>query len=178
MIIQYIYNTVSKSPDIGTIFSSITAVIALLFSFYGLYLQRKHNRLSVKPNANFIFGNYENDIYVKLRNTGLGPLVIVKNSITFEGKNYTAIIETLDEKLLEIVYTDFCESIDSRTLPPGDEIFLIRYQTHDRKDAKNIKLLRKHLSKLVFNIEYKDFYNKKYPVSCRDGTWFSGNVIS
>jgi hypothetical protein len=71
---------VSKPEAIAAIANTVAAfgsvavaIIAIFVSIKALRHQREHNKLSVKPLAQVLIGDYENRVYVKLVNTGTGP---------------------------------------------------------------------------------------------------------
>lgn len=68
-------------PDVANavaaIGSAVLAAVAVVLSLISLYLshaalrhQREHNRLTVRPLAYVVVGDYENQLFVKLRNNG------------------------------------------------------------------------------------------------------------
>ena len=159
----------------GTIFSAITAAIALITTFWGLAIQRRHNILSVCPKANFVFGNYEDDIYIKLTNVGIGPLIIKKLYIKKNQEIFESIKASLGNEFNNIEFRDYVESVTDRVIPPGDNLMLIRYMPREdnRNDQEYKRLLRKHLSQLECVVEFIDLYEKKHPVTRRKGDHFA-----
>ncbi len=56
----------------------VTGVIALIFTAISLQVQRKHNKLSVKPIAIISAGDYQDELAVHVQNKGTGPLIIME----------------------------------------------------------------------------------------------------
>jgi len=69
--------------------SAVVALFALLLSCIAYFGQRKHNRLSVRPLAYIMFGDWEDEIFVKVVNNGTGPMII--ESITVLNARGTAL---------------------------------------------------------------------------------------
>src|ERR1700683_2438440 len=72
--------------------AAITAVAALLVSTVSIILaifnmttQRTHNRKSLMPIAHVRLGDYENRIFVRLHNDGVGPMLIDRIVVTRRG---------------------------------------------------------------------------------------------
>ena len=159
---NYLTTNPQVAASIAAVLSSITALIALGLSTYGIISQRKHNRLSVRPVAYFTIGNYENDIYVKLRNYGTGPLVVGKLTVAAE-REYPNLIDATVSKVGPLIWSDFVENIEGRTIPGGEAIVLLRYRPRleNRNDIDDREKLRAALSKVSIQVEYKDIYGKK-----------------
>lgn len=138
-----IMNELNKYTDtlqvIGTILASFTSILAILIALLTYYSQKIHNRNSVKPLLNVIFGDYENCIYVKIQNNGVGP-AIIKSMVCNNDKSETS--DTLiglipKEKMVKIKnqqkiinlrhYNDFVKNIEERVIAPGNEIMLLNY---------------------------------------------------
>jgi hypothetical protein len=73
----------------------IISLLALLATFYQLYLQRLHNEKSLKPIGQIDVGDRKKHIYVHIQNNGLGPLIIDKVVFIKNGIKYNSISECL-----------------------------------------------------------------------------------
>jgi hypothetical protein len=124
---------VSKPEAIAAIANTVAAfgsvavaIIAIFVSIKALRHQREHNKLSVKPLAQVLIGDYENRVYVKLVNTGTGPMIIKSIKIINApdpsrplkcamppGVNWTQYLVTNGA---------------DRSMRPGGDIFLVRFQ--------------------------------------------------
>lgn len=66
-------------PDQAGAFAAVSALfvsfISILLAVAALWMQRRHNYKSLTPIASLPIGDYENSLEVKLRNTGVGPLI-------------------------------------------------------------------------------------------------------
>jgi hypothetical protein len=87
MIYDQVFDFLVSKPEVANaaaaIGSAVVASIALVLSLISLWIsiaalrhQRKHNRLSVRPLAYIMIGDYEDRVFVKLTNNGTGPMII------------------------------------------------------------------------------------------------------
>ncbi len=56
------------------------ATISIILTVVTIKMQRTRNRKSVLPIGHITVGDYENQIFVWLRNDGVGPMIIEKES--------------------------------------------------------------------------------------------------
>lgn len=105
------------------IFSISISIISLIFSIVFSRLQIKHNKYSVKPIASIIIGDYEDDIYIKLRNDGNGPLTITKSIFSTNENTANSLIELF---FLDITWTTFIEELNGRSISPNNELVLLQ----------------------------------------------------
>ena len=75
----------ASNKDLVTAWTAIAALFVSLLSIIltslNLWMQRTHNRKAVLPIGHITVGDYENDIFVRLRNDGVGPLLIESATI-------------------------------------------------------------------------------------------------
>lgn len=67
--------------NIDSIISCVAIFISLLSlgtSIYFSHLHMKHNKNSVRPVSSIRLDDYENELAVKIKNAGTGPLIIKK----------------------------------------------------------------------------------------------------
>ncbi len=162
MPVDYIGIVVNVIPIIIAIISIIIAVISLMG-------QKKHNVNSVKPIIDILLGDYENDIYVKIMNNGVGPAIIDKLICEYEGtmelseRQTFALIELLkDSKATSSVietYESFVEDISGRTIPPRDEIVLVRFTNGSDSNNTALRLL---LKDVTISVHYRDVYDNGF----------------
>ncbi|MCF0075737.1 hypothetical protein LZD49_35025 [Dyadobacter sp. CY261] len=76
--------------------ATLLSLLALFATFYQLYLQRTHNEKSLKPLPQIVLGDHGQDIFVHIRNNGVGPLIVESLTFTRNGKAYSGIEECLD----------------------------------------------------------------------------------
>ena len=154
----------------------VTGVIALIFTAISLQVQRKHNRLSVKPIALISVGNYENELAVHLQNKGTGPLIIKKLSFVDQsGKTEKAIIDFFGSDFKNVVWSTFVADIDGWTILPNETKTLIKLNG-DSADNEFVRVrdkVRKVLAQIQVELLYQDIYEKDMPKKIRKLDWFA-----
>lgn len=158
--------------DVGVVIS----VTALLFAAISLQFQRKHNRLSVRPIAMIILGDFENELAVHLQNKGTGPLIIKKLSITDQsGRTNKAIIDFFASDIYKVVWDVFVADIDGWAILPSETKTLIRLKgdSEDKEFVHSRDEIRKVLAQLQIELLYQDIYEKNMPKKVRKLDWFS-----
>ena len=156
---------------IGTLLTAIIAFFALRVSRNSIdlakqtfYMQEEHNLKSVKPIGDIVTGNYADDIYVKIVNNGIGPLIITKFRVidyNANGKNYENLIDTIPNSILNkiVFWRDGIRGTENRALKAGDELFLLRLTTKQRKQSKEgVIELKEYLKKVALEWTYEDIY--------------------
>jgi hypothetical protein len=153
----------------------IIAAISIIYTIRGLRLQRVHNRLSVVPVPFIALADYENLLRVKVRNDGIGPLII--NSVTYERDGFANEYEDLVSYMPSLPQGMSWSNFSSgyvRSVRPGDEIFMLELegQSENENFAKFRDECRRRLSNITLTIEYTDIYGTKAQVTKRNLNWF------
>src|SRR5215831_9348086 len=77
-----VWEGISKNAQaIIALASLVVAFLAFLSTRKTAKAQQEHNRLSVRPLLNIVFGNYETNLFVSLVNNGTGPMVIKSTKV-------------------------------------------------------------------------------------------------
>src|SRR5579862_5663252 len=101
---------------IAALFVSLLSIILTCLS---LWMQRTHNRKTVLPIGHIVVGDYEDDIFVRLRNDGVGPLIL-ENVTVFQNGNRknakTALIDFMPELPGGYAWTTFVRGVNGRAL--------------------------------------------------------------
>lgn len=147
---------ISNLTDIIAIF---VATAALIMSIVFSLLQQKHNRNSVRPIASIVFYDYENFIAVKIKNNGIGPLIITntvfRNMINEENAaNLLALMPRINQS-----WSGFTTEIKNTVLAVKDEIDLISLRPANTEIRKQV---RKALSDVYIEIAYEDIYGTQF----------------
>ena len=139
----------------------ITGVIALFFTAISLQIQRKHNRLSVKPIADVMVGDYENELEVYIENKGTGPLIIKNLSFTNQdGKTEKAINNFFGSDFKNVVWDKFGPDIDKRAILPNESITLIKLS--GKSANKSFVRVREKVRKVLTQIQVEWVYQYTY----------------
>jgi hypothetical protein len=163
----------------GTAISALfVSLISIVLAVCSMKMQRTHNRKSVLPIGHISVGDYENLIFVRLENKGVGPLLIKKLSVAKQGDDRQqsgALIDFMPDLPDGICWSTFVVNLPGHVISPGKEISLVLLEG-DPDDAKfndARRLTRNALSVLNIKLEYVDVYEKKMPVVARDLSWFA-----
>ena len=154
----------------------VIGVIALFFTAISLGVQRKHNRLSVKPIAIVSVADYENVLAVRLQNKGTGPLIIKNLSfIDQNGKTKKALIDFFGSDFKNVVWSTFVADIDGWVILPNEAKTLIELNG-DSTDNEFVHVrdnVRKVLAQIQVELIYQDIYEKDMPKKIRKLDWFA-----
>jgi hypothetical protein len=147
------------------------SILALVATFYQLYLQRIHNEKSVKPLVQINLTDHNGLVYVHIQNNGLGPMIIEKLIFTRGDQVYHDITECLSLNPRTYQHVFISASI-KKVVPHGTylEVFSRLFDGNSTKEE--IDVVRQELASLRLTVEGKDMYDKKIVVE-RDLHWFA-----
>lgn len=165
---------------LATVATAIAALLALFVSIVSLciagwaaHLQRRHNKLSVRPLPEFTVADFEDLLRVKLRNHGSGPLLIKSFSVEgYDGK-HPALVDAVPS-LPGRPWTNFSGKIDGRSLLPGSEIVLLEL-VEDKGElgfGSSRDLARKALALATVSLHYSDIYETRFKPYRKALDWF------
>jgi hypothetical protein len=153
---------------------TLISILALLATFYQLYLQRVHNEKSLKPLGVIEFLDRENRIAIYLRNNGVGPLIVDKFAFTV-GKTQVSNIDqvlSIDPKSY-MRYT--MEEGMYKVIPPQGLLELFESDFEFTDDRLTMDRVRRELSGLFIKAYCRDIYDNNVAIerACR---WFGRNL--
>lgn len=152
----------------------LISVLALVGLFCQVYLQRTHNEKSLKPLGQVDFRDRHDQLYVRVSNNGVGPLIVDGLLFIKEGKSYTTIEECLDLDKRSYARLDSHESVRKVILPNSFlTIFETRFEPHEGEAA--IDQARKQLAPITLKVEFRDIYDNKMTIE-RDFQWFARHM--
>ena len=167
---------------LGTSLTCLIAALGLVATLHHSYAARKHNRLSVRPhlifNSQFNSGvlSGHQTFTLKVKNVGLGPAIIEKYIISFEGTNELN-AHTVFEQLLKMVNNNtpahgkaHCKSgflYPEHAVDKGEEQTLIEISlpTEGRSFMQGREIAKKLVKLINSEIRYKCHYGTKFNVS-------------
>lgn len=151
----------------------IISLLALLATFYQLYLQRLHNEKSLKPLGQIDVGDRKKHLFVHIQNNGLGPLIIDNISFIKDGKTLEAISECLylDPKSYWHISL---KGIDKKVILPNSHLVVFDKNT-ENDSQEEIDGIRMQLSQIGLTVQGKDIYNNKISFR-RNLEWFSRHL--
>ena len=174
---QEFISLLSANEKLVTSWTAILAVfislVSIVVAVVNIAMQRAHNRKSVLPIGNLSLGDYENQIFVRLRNDGVGPMIIDNISVQQieTGKEIgSALIDLMPKGL---AWTTFVKDISGRAFAASKDIDLILFEGDPNKpqfiDAR--QRVREALSKLRVKVHYHSIYGDEM-VAERPLDWF------
>src|SRR5690606_1404935 len=121
----------------------IISAVAVFFTWRGLKIQREHNYKSVKPIGQIRLGDYQSKIFVRIMNSGTGPLILKKVIVNgTELKTNEGLIHILPEELRErIVWTNFTSNYINRAVPANEDLELLVWSINSHYDGKSEEII-------------------------------------
>lgn len=156
---------------IGTTLAAVAAIFAVLQTKISLERQRSHDYKSVLPIPQVIFGDYINQLYVKLENAGVGPIILLEVLVRdIENKSTKrSIIDLMPPTLSHIVWSNFVGKIEGRAVPAQASLTLISFEG----EADDFDRVRAALGNLTITVNFTDVYGNTFPSYSRDFDWFN-----
>ncbi|GAB4023436.1 hypothetical protein GCM10028808_73900 [Spirosoma migulaei] len=150
-------------------------MLALLATFYQLYLQRLHNEKSLKPLGQIVLEDRQQVIAVHLRNNGLGPLIIDRITCRKNGVDYTSIEACINLEQKSYLFAPTNDSV-TRIVLPNSSLTIFETRFDDHEDEAAIDHARKQLTPISLKVESHDIYDNKTTIE-RDFQWFSRYML-
>ncbi|PAW93174.1 hypothetical protein CKK33_06565 [Mucilaginibacter sp. MD40] len=149
------------------------SIVALLATFYQLYLQRVHNEKSVKPLIQIDLTDQNGLLYVHMQNNGLGPVILEKLVFTKDGKIYTDITQCVELNPKEYQRVTISGSV--KVVPPGEYLEVFSKQFGEDISVSVIDDVRHQLADLKLTVIGRDIYDHKITTE-RDLSWFARHL--
>jgi hypothetical protein len=180
-------NFLIAKPDVANAIaamgSAVAAVVALFLSLVSVVVslsalksQRTHNQLSVRPLAYVMLGDYENQLFVKLRNNGTGPMIVKSVEVLGAESPHRPLIEAMPDLPDNVSWTNFVEQFEGRSVPAGGELVLLDLSSESSGSQPQFRMFRDKvraaLGNLSIRAEYTDIYDRVLPPVSRDLKFF------
>jgi hypothetical protein len=162
--------------------NALAAICALLVSFLSIVLtvftvrlQRIHNFKSLTPIADILTADYEDNLQVTIRNTGVGPLIVEQFTVTGGDEEQDNVVCLMPQLPQGIYWNTFSPNIEGRCVPPTQDLIIIRLsgEATDPSFAQFRDRVRLELSKLTVTLRYRDIYDRRMPVKQKRLDWFA-----
>lgn len=152
----------------------IISVLALLATFYQLYLQRVHNAKSLKPLGQVDLLDLNRQLVIGVANNGMGPMIIDRITFFKDGNSSTNIENCLSLNARSYRRIPISESVKKVVLPNASfEVFATEFEDHEGEPE--ITNARKQLSAITLKVEYRDIYENKFTLE-RNLDWFARHM--
>ena len=172
------FDFLKSHPDQASAIAALSGVfvslLSILLTFTALLIQRRHNYKSVTPIASLPIADYENRLAVKLRNNGVGPLIVSRVIVSNGRRTEDDIISWMPQPPRGLFWTTFYDSLDGLALRPGSEAVIIELNgdRNNRTFAAFRDQVRSAISGLTITVEYEDIYGRSMATKVRDLKWF------
>jgi hypothetical protein len=176
-----IVSFLSANDKLVTAWTAIAAlfvsIISIVVAVVNMTMQRAHNRKSVLPIGHISVADYENQLSVRIRNDGVGPMVVKKATVMKGGSQQvkSAIIDFMPSGIL---WSAFVGDISGRAISAEDKIILISLEGN-QEDSGFIaarRMIREALSDLTIKVEYENIYGERMPPVSRNLDWFARHL--
>jgi hypothetical protein len=159
----------------------VVAAVSIGIAFYGVKLQRQNNLMSVRPLPYISCADYEDLLWVKMRNDGVGPLLV--RNILFtkeEGPGEFANLVQYLPPLPDGLHWSKLSKDYVRTVPVGSDLPLIEVSIDPANPAhvKFREACRKSLSQIEIAVDYTDMHGSSFEPVSRDLDWFGQRLGS
>jgi hypothetical protein len=173
--IQWVGQNKDTVTGLTAILAIIASTVSIFIAILNMKWQRIHYRKTLMPIGSISMGDYEDSIFVRLRNDGAGPM-IVDNIAVFRNDEQvgSALIDVMPPSLL---WTTFVKDISGRAFASGKEIDLVSISGNieDPKFLEARRSVREALSTLSIRANYHSAYGDKQ--HCRRSLdWFGRHL--
>lgn len=148
--------------------ATILSIVAIIIALDEIMQTRIHNRLSVRPRLSLGFnGRTDTDISVELKNTGIGPAVVLKMDLYVDDKlqpsstafNFFHVLE-----FVNIQDPHAIEHIDLKeVISIGDSLDLITVKRNMDEEFHHLNLIK--LARIRILINYESFYGEQFQLN-------------
>ena len=150
-------------PNLIATVALVVSILSIFIGFWGLWLQRNHNRLSVRPIA--VADNYlgKERISISIKNAGVGPLLIKSiDIVNKKGVISAELSELLPPDEINCLIASL-KGLEKHTLSIGESlpIFIYDLNFHDKEQATVRDKIQNILKDLTIRLRYTDIYGKE-----------------
>jgi len=160
---------------VGPVVALINLIVLSYISIAITRIEEERNQFTLqelaRPLGQIMCGDYENEIYIKFKNCGMGPLTI-KEIIVLENNEEIShnLVTALPQIPQSITWNDFVVDGIDLSIARDQEINIIKicqpdYNYDDFVQYK--KDIRFALEKLTLKIKYVDIYGRSMPDAIR-----------
>jgi hypothetical protein len=175
---MFIFKTNWTPETVIALSALFVSIASVFFSARALRIQREHNYKSLKPIGVISAADYENKIFIRVDNCGVGPLVIKEVIVKNKTINASTVIDILPDQLIaRITWADFATNLESKSIPVGENLHLLRWEADEigfeqQKTIEDRRDIRNALKDITVIVEYTDIYEKNIFKVERSMEWF------
>lgn len=153
----------------------LISILALVATFYQLYLQRNHNEKSLKPLPQIVLGDYKRQLFIHLKNHGVGPLIVEKLVFEKGSKEFFTLRDCLNLDPKSYMHDIQASDTLRQVILPAASLEIFAMSFDDKVAEAELDNVRKQLSVLTLKVQARDIYNNKITVERTLG-WFVRHI--
>lgn len=146
----------------GVILALVNVGVLVYLALLVHRLELSRGREMVRPAAYLDTGDYEDDIFVRVRNFGLGPMTITGLRCFFHDNPETTTprLEELMPPLGGYPWETYTTEDPPILVPVAGEVFLVRLTGDDNQEGFPVirDAVRRALSQVVVEVDYADIF--------------------
>jgi hypothetical protein len=156
----------------------VVSFLSVWLTFKTLRLQREHNFKSLTPIGSILTADYENELAVTIRNTGVGPLIVEHLTVSGGEQEVDNLLALMPPLPRGTYWTTFSPNIEGRCVPPDQDLTLLKLNGDpgNKAFAQFRDQVRLALSQLTVTLGYKDIYDRSLPPKSKQLEWFARNL--
>lgn len=149
-------------------------MLALLATFYQLYLQRVHNEKSLKPLGQIFLVDRKDYVAVQILNNGLGPLIIDRLAFKMGDNIYSSIKDCLDLDPKAYSHSSG-DNVVEKVILPNSALTVFEAIFDETDSVAYVHRVKRQLTPITLRVEGRDIYDHKIALE-RDLTWFARHL--
>lgn len=154
--------------------SLFVSVLALVGLFCQVYLQLTYNEKSLKPLGQIDFRDRRDQLYVRISNNGVGPMIIDGLRFIKDGKCYATIEDCLELDRRSYARLGDHESV-RKVILPNSFLTIFEVSLAPEEDETAFNQVRDQLSAISLKVDFHDIYDNKMTIE-RDFQWFARHM--
>ena len=159
----------------------LVAAVSIGIAFYGVKLQRQNNLMAVRPLPYISCADYEDLVWVKVRNDGVGPLIIKNIEFRREGKvaEFPDLISYMPPLPTGLHWSKFSRGL-ARTIAIGADLPLLELRLDPSKmdHVRFRDACRAELRRIEVRVHYTDMHGSPFEPVSRLLDFFARRVAS
>lgn len=173
-LIQWIQENPQQVSAMVALMALCISFLSILLTIWSLHLSRQHNFKSLTPIAIIQYNDYEDKLAVKIKNAGVGPLIISILRATRGEKTADDLISLMPDLPHGMLWDTFIDELDGRCIRPGEWLVVLQLsgnlEDHNFNEIRDS--CRKALAETTVVLIYKDIYGRRMPTLTKRLEWF------
>jgi len=154
-----VYSTKKSQMNTFLIVTLCVSFLSMTISVISILNQERYNRNNVKPFCSVYEANYDNFIFVGIKNDGLGPLILKEIMFSRDDReSLTSLFDLLPDSIKHTTYHRiYVGELKQRALSVGEKLPLLSISIDDDSIRQKIRNL---LKTITIRLKYVDLYKK------------------